>query len=548
MMKIKKRNPKIVAESNNVKDWLCDMRGIEKEIRDSFFSPTIKDTYSPFDLNNMQKVVSKVKDTINKNGRIYIDLDVDCDGVTSASQLYLYLKNFTENVFYIIKQRFDGHGVRVDKIPEDADLLIIVDSSTNSIDECRQLSKRCDIIILDHHPKENDNPYALIVNPMLGGYKNPSLSGSAVVFKFCQAYDKLSKSSLAMKYVDLAAIGLIGDMMKLNVLENRYIVLEGLKLLNNKSGNLGIQALSDKTLKGARVVSESIGYYLAPCINAVIRMGDLGLIMELLTCNSKERADELSEEVINLNNRRKDLTEKMFDYIKDKNMITNDKVIIINMSDSGFSKNLFGLVANKISQEYGRPCLFGSVNEGYFQGSARSYGYEVDLKTECVGSKKFEYALGHESSFGVKIKAENLQSVTEYFNNKFKNKFKEKSCQYDFKIDIKYLSIKLLDDIDEACLMCGVGFGKPKFLIENISVDYYSKIGDKNNHTKLTKKDGDSYINIMKFNTVELLDEYKKAKSINVVGSVGVNRYYSKEKKKTYISKQILSDIITCNK
>lgn len=471
----------------------------------------------------------------------------DSDGVNSCSQGYLYTKNITNKNDMLYHQRSEGHGVIPNKVPLDCDLLIIVDSSTNSVEECKELSKRCDIIILDHHPSDIKNPYATIVNCTMGNYANPNLSGSAMVYKFCKAHDIKYGYDFADNYIDLAGIGIVSDMMDLSVMENRYIVSKCLDKLESGRYNKGVKALYSLLLKQSTPTAENIAYYIAPCINAVIRLGDIKLILDLLTCSDEDECSRLAEKVIEINEERKVLTNDIFKYIQTQDMISDDKLIILDMTGSGYNKNIFGLVANKIAQEYGRPCLFGQVSDGVFFGSARGFG-ESKLMSECHKSNLFLWNRGHEESHGVSFDIGNLDKINKHMNQVYKDRFKEKVFYYDAKLSLKSLKLDFLDKLDGLCRITGVGFEKPKILIENFNPSWYNKIGKDKNHIKLVSKCPENYyFNVMKFNTDDELDVYKKAKSLDIIGSVGANRYFSEEKGQLYTSKQMMTDIIKIN-
>lgn len=538
-MKIIKREfPKI--KTVGFKEWFLAMRGIPVEHWDSFFNPTLFDLHSSSLLSDIQESAKLLKYHLDIGSKIGIYADVDCDGVTSVSTEYLYLSNFTDNLVILYHQRGEGHGVIPKNIPDDIGLLIIVDSSTNSVEGCKLIKERgIDIICIDHHPKFIDNPYALIVNPTLNNYPNPHLSGSATVYKFCSYFDSFIGTNYADNYLDIVAVGLVADMMKLNNLENRYIVYEGLKLIDNRSGNKGLLELYKRVVGENKATSESISYYISPCINGTIRLGDIYDTIKLFISNDENEVSTLVDKLIKANEDRKDLTDSIANYIKNQNLITNDKLIILDMTKANYNKNVFGLVANKICEEFGRPCLFGKVIDGNFVGSGRGY----DIRQELVDSKLFNWALGHESAFGCSFPIDNLKDIRKYFNEKHKNDFVEKVYYYDSKLPTHKMTLDLLEDIDELSVVCGEGFEKPKFLISNLQPNYFNVMGKKKNHIKLTIS-GEYYTNILKFNTNDDIKIYEKAKSIDVIGSVGVNNYYSKEKDKLYISKQVLSDII----
>ena len=145
-------------------------------------------------LDNIENAVDLFMNHFNNKNKIGVLVDEDPDGFCSASMMYLYIKRMDENypVEYILHKRAKAHGLSDDVIiPNDIKLLIIPDAGTNDCKECKELSEQgVDILILDHHEKEEDNPYALIVNnQMSNSYPNKCLCGAGVVYRFLQALD-----------------------------------------------------------------------------------------------------------------------------------------------------------------------------------------------------------------------------------------------------------------------------------------------------------------------------------------------------------------------
>ena len=154
---------------------------------------------------------------------------------------------------------------------------------------------------------------------------------------------------------------------------------------------------------------------------------------------------------------------------------------------------------------------------------------------------------GTPNAAGCSFSPSNTQAILDWSNEHFKNKFLDKYYYYDAKLIYNKMTIEFLDKIDKISRITGFGFEKPKFLLENIRMPWRDKIGEKKNHTKLTRRDDGIYFYIMDFNNKEPLDRFKKAKSVDAVGSVSCNRYYSETKQQWCVSKQMFADIITTN-
>lgn len=552
-MKKIKRQPIIdYNEHDLLNEKIWKIRGINLDDVMYFLEPPKIFISDPFKLKNMDLAVDRVIKALQNNEKIYVYGDPDCDGVTSLSIIVNYLKIYTKNIDYISNQRKEGHGIKPEKVPKDCDLLIAVDSSTNAINECKEVSEFCDIIILDHHETDVVNNYAIIVNPQICDYENKFLSGATVCYQFCRAFDEVNQYQFADNFLDLACVGMIGDMMRLDNIENRAIAYHGLKFIhdmcqgNTFEGNSGLCKLFKELKKDFMPTTQDISYYIAPCINAVVRLGDIYDIIKLFTSDDEDECKKIVKQVVEMNNDRKVLTRDIAKDIIKRGLINEeDKIIIIDGTEFGYDSAMFGLIANQIASEYQRPCLFGMLRDGEFRGSGRSFGEDVKLRSELKSSGLFTLAEGHEPSFGVGFKIENLDKIKETFNHKFKEFFIEPSIVYDLELNYEDLTEYNLKLIDGMSKICGEGFEPPKFLIKNLVIDDCDKIGKDKNHTKIIIED-ELDLNIMKFNTEENLSQYEFSDFINVVGSIGLNYFYHFGKKEMIITRQILSDYIEC--
>lgn len=545
-MKLKQRTPILeYDEYDLIDDKILKIRGISEDYKFDFLVPNKKYLNNPYEMKNMELAVETYIDAIANDKNICIYGDPDTDGCTSTAEVSKYTSIFSNNVTVVIPQRKEGHGIKTNKIPKNTDLLIIVDSSTNSLDECKELSKTMNIIILDHHEQEVDNTYAIVVNPHQKGcdYPNKHLSGSGVVYQFCRAVDIANNSDFATMLSDLCMVGLVGDMMDMQSMENRYLVKLGLDCVTSKLGNKGLLALFKMIKKEYQPTSQDISFYIAPLINAVIRLDDIDIITRLFSSDDDSEIKELCKYIQKVNEDRKQLTEEIVSSI---DVLNDNKVVVVDMTDSGYKKAMFGLIANNLTRIVQKPVFVGKVKDGVFRGSGRGYGEEIQLKDELNKSGLFLLAQGHQNSFGIQFEISKLDEIYSYFNIAFKEYYNEQYLEYDLELDYEDLNefnLKLIDDLSE---IVGQGFGKPMFYVKNIPVDEYKKISD-GKHTKLTTKD-DMELNIMLFNNREELDKYKECDYVNVVGSIGLNKWYNFGKKDWIVSKQILAEEIICEK
>jgi len=558
-VKLKKREVLLdYDEQDSLSEKIFKIRGICDEDIFEFIRPSRQNLNDPFLLDNMEIAVEMVRDVIRNDKLIAIYSDPDADGVTSCATLYLYLKNFTDNIIHISNQRAEGHGIIPEKaMGMDIGLLIAVDSSTNSVAQCEEVSKSgCKVICIDHHISEGENPFATIVNPKMSkNYPNKELSGSAVVYQFCRAFDMIADIELADNYLDLVSVGLVGDMMPLDNLENRFIVYSGLNVIhftgrndtpNPQAGNFGLKSLCKKLKKDYMPTSQDLSFYLVPNLNACIRLNDINIIMDLFLCEDEKECGKIAKKLVDINEERKKLTTEIVDKIIESNKINDNKLLIVDMSKLEFKNAMFGLIANKLSKEFQRPCLIGKVKDGVMIGSGRGCNDEIELKSHLMNSGLFNWVKGHENSFGFEFNIENKNKILSHFDIEFKDYFNEEFIEYDLEIDGDELTLDNMREMDNISVICGQGFPRPSFLIRSIIPDECKKIGKEENHTKLTIFGEQENLDIMKFNTTESLSKYYDCDMINVVGNIGVNSFYNFGLKKNVVTRQILADIIEC--
>lgn len=540
---------------------LTNIRGIKN--LDDWINPPSKYVHSPYDLDNIDEVAQKIIKAIHKELNVQIVADIDTDGVCSTGIMYNYLKELTPNVTYVHAQRSQGHGVGtvIDKIKEETDLIIIVDSSSNSVEDCKLLQEKgYDIVIIDHHEVDVDNPYATIANCQLGSYPNKNLSGSAMCYKVCQVLDEYMGIELADNFLDLTAIGLVGDMMSVKDMENRYLIYNGI----NKIDNLGVkEILKQSNIDFSEgITTTNISFKIAPIIGACSRFDKIELALELVTTDDEDRSVELTGQMIQMNENRKSEQKKTvesliksiesgddIDDVKSNNVV----MIIDNSIDSGFR----GLIATEVVEKYSKPVFVLSKKEDKngnvkYGGSARSIGV-IPLKSMCQDCGYFNFATGHEQAFGVEFKEENLNKITAYFNEHLDDDDLQKVVEYDLEINVDDIDDFDIKQVEKFSKIVGQGFPEPKFKVTGIVVEEKTtkKLGNhvravmgKNNDTIKINCEND--FALMKFRTN---DQYAKdinehfydnfITEVEVVGSLNLNHFYNWGTRKTEITKQV---------
>jgi single-stranded-DNA-specific exonuclease len=456
----------------------------------------------------MQEGAKMLISHIGQNDKIFIQVDADCDGYTSAAILINYLNClFPHFVQTKISYRVhDGkqHGLLIDTIPDDVKLVIAPDSSSNDYEQHEELHKKgIDVLVLDHHEAEKISEYACVINNQLCDYPTKTLSGAGVVYKFCCYLDSLLGCDYANDYVDLATVGIIADVMALNTFEVREIILRGMKEFKNPL--LKTMVEKDKFhFEGQQLTPFNISWYIAPFINAISRSGTLQekqvvfeSMIEFLSyqtvpstkrgCSGQveTRVEQAVRTCTNVKNRQTRSKENAMDVvlntIKKENLLEN-KILAIRLDPKyATDKNLTGLIANGLLDTFNRPILIlnrevekeDGVERVYWRGSGRGYDKANlgSLRDLLIQSGLVEYAQGHASAFGISIPEENYDALVAYINEAYK----DFDCAPIYNVDFIWegndsiSDIKIAEISDEEQLW-GRGVESPLVAIENFRV------------------------------------------------------------------------------
>ena len=337
----------------------------------------------PFLIKDMQEAADVINSAIDNEERICIYGDYDCDGIMSTVILYSYLLEAGADVTYYIPDRSEGYGLNmsaVDKIAEDGvKLIVTVDNGISAIDEAEHIYELgMKLVVTDHHQQGDQLPRAeAVVDPhrrdCFSTFK--FMCGAGIALKLIAALDGGDYTMALEQFGDLAAIATVADIVSLTG-ENRFLVTYGTELINNTDRPAlialkEVAGLSDKT-----VDSQSIGFGLAPRINASGRFGSPRTAAELFLCDDYESALPIAQELDRLNNERKNAEKDIIDNIY--SMIYADPSIVrkrtIFMCGKNWHHGVIGIVAARIMEQFGKPVFIASECDGEIRGSARSFG------------------------------------------------------------------------------------------------------------------------------------------------------------------------------
>lgn len=530
-----------------------------------FLQPSEDELFSPYLLLNIKIVRDRIIKAIDKSERISIFADPDVDGVCSTVILYKYLLNFVDEnkITYFHSQRDRGHGLNVlsgiEDIPYQTTLVIAVDSSTNDVEFSKMLlDNNIDVVIIDHHKQERENPYALIVNPQLRDdpYPNKSVCGSQVVFKVIQTLDIHFSTSYSEDFYDLISLATTGDVMDLSILENRFMVDCGLKNIHNE----GLKALLDCFKKDiGKIKTSDFSYSLVPALNACCRLNQMELAIELLTSIDYSSASSIASRVVELNEVRKKTQLNYYNKLLpevQKSIKRGNKCTIIVDQDIG--KGYRGLCCADFANEFQQTIFIVSDDKekGYYSGSFRTYN-DFNVREFLSNVPDLIEIVGHDTVGGTRFLKKNLHNVVEYFNRNIQEDNKEKEVFYVCSLDVDEITSNLVESTEELYKISGQGFETGRFLIKNLRPQKKEILGKDRNTIKIpcismsksyfySDKEIEKMapaITLMKFRTNEdYFDDALIGEEIQAVGTLNINEWTNPRTKKTTKTIQVFID------
>jgi single-stranded-DNA-specific exonuclease len=396
-------------------------RGVKIEDIAPFLSADCRLEGNPFLLPDISQAVSRVYKAVLSREKIAVYGDFDVDGVTAIVILVEGLSRLGAEVITYIPDRVnEGHGLKISALEklhaQGADLVITVDCGVTDLAEVKQAQKMgMDMIITDHHIPLGNLPRAVaVVDPKRKDsvYPYPDLAGAGVAFKLLQAlFHKDNREKWLTGLLDLVVLATITDLVTL-VGENRYLVKEGLRELNNSS-RVGIQEMVKLAgLKPGELDAEDISWVLGPRLNAAGRVDNASTSYQLLTTQSPEEARLLALELEKKNAERQKLTSEVLSRAREKLAAKLHLPVLID-SDESYSIGVIGLVAGKIADEFYKPTIIISLGPELCQGSCRSIPeFDVVAALESCHNLLATFG-GHPLAAGFTVTRQNLARLGE---------------------------------------------------------------------------------------------------------------------------------------
>ena len=504
-------------------------RGIYNlDIAKEYLSSSIGELHNPTDMLGMSGAVELMRNSIIKGEKILIVGDYDVDGVISTYVLYTAISKCGGNVSFHIPDRIkEGYGINesiIKKASEDnIDIIITCDNGIAAIEQVK-LAKELGIkvIITDHHDvpfieEDNVRKYVVpeadyVLNPKQENcnYEFDKICGAGVAYKFVQCLYKEFNIPNEELYdlIQYVAIATVCDVVDL-VSENRILVKEGLKRINNTS-NIGLRALFKETgLEGKEITVYSLGFVIGPSINASGRLEQAEWALKLLITKDKSEAEELAKKLNELNKDRQGLEEAI--KIIEENNMAKDKVLVVYLED--VHESIAGIIAGRIREKYNLPTIILTKAHEGAKGSGRSIE-EYNMFEELLKCKDLLGKFGgHPMAAGMSIPSENIDKFREKLNEVTTLSDEDiiPKVSIDMPLPINKINYKLIDEI--ALLEpYGKGNPKPNFAVKGLMVKAARILGKNNNVLKLNLTDG--YLNIdgIYFGDIEVALEIIKNK------------------------------------
>lgn len=492
---------------------LMNIRGLDDAAHLREFLGEGEPLSDPFLLKDMDKAAARITRAVDNMEKIAVYGDYDADGVTSTAMLYSYLETRGADViFYIPQREGEGYGMNIGAVEylkeQGVSLIVTVDNGISSVQEVARANELgIDVVVTDHHRPQEILPDAVAVVDAYrpddtSPYKH--FSGVGIAFKLLMALEDGAGDveDLLEAYSDLAAIGTIGDIVPLTG-ENRTLIRAGLERLS-QSDRPGVQALLENAgIAGKTLTSTNVAFTLVPRINATGRMGAPERAVRLLISGYEEEAEVLSEEICADNEERRrveaEIAEAAFADIEAKGYM-KDRVVVVD--GENWHHGVIGIVASRVTERCGKPCMIISRGETEAKGSGRSIeGFSLFEAICACGDLLIKFG-GHPMAAGITLKPENIEAFRKRINQYVAEHFPQMPTQtvtLDCKLNPAALSVSMAQSLTQLEPF-GNGNPQPVFGLFNMELSNITPVGG-GGHLRLTLEKNGAVITAMRFNT-----------------------------------------------
>lgn len=549
-----------IAETYGIPSFLAmllDIRGIvsEEDIEQFLYADT--SLSDPFLMKDMDKAVERIHRAVDNFEKIAVYGDYDADGVTSTSMIFTYLDTIGADViYYIPKREGEGYGMNIGAVEhlhnEGVKLIITVDNGIASVDEVDRANELgIDVVVTDHHrPHEKlPNAYA-VVDPYREDCNCPfkAFAGAGVALKLLIALEDGDADMILSEYADLAALGTIADVVPLKG-ENRAIIRIGLDSLITDP-RPGVEALFNRCIScnnGERnITARSLAFTVIPRINATGRMGSSSRAVKLLTCDFLEEAEGIADEICKENEERKrietEIAAEALEMIRADEKLRYDRVLVVEGKD--WHHGVVGIVASRVTDHFGKPCMIISKSGELAKGSGRSVeGFSLfDAVTSC-GDLCEKYG-GHPMAAGITLKEENISEFRRRINEYARKTCYEMPAQ-KVKLDCKLNPVALTPQMPldlEPLEPFGSENPQPVFGLYGMEIASITPVGA-GAHLRLGLKRGGETVTCMKFGMTAEDFPFGEGCLIDVAATLETREYKNQPQLTISVKDMKLSDI-----
>ena len=510
---------------------LVYQRGIQTEeaLRD-FLEPSLDQLHDPYELHDMDKAVTRIRQAIENYEQILIYGDYDADGMTSASIVKEALEQLGAECQVYLPNRFtDGYGPNASVYKyfienQGVSLIVTVDNGVAG-HEAIELAQSMgvDVIVTDHHsmPEVLPDAYA-IVHPEHPEAEYPfkHLAGCGVAFKLATAL----LEEVQVELLDLVAIGTIADMVSLTG-ENRILVKYGLSVLKNTQ-RIGLQELFKIAgIQENEVDEETVGFQIAPRLNALGRLDDPNPAIELLTGFDEEEARDIALMINQKNDERKEMVQHIYD--EAKFMIDPKKPVQV-LAGKGWNPGVLGIVAGRLLEELHQPVIVLNIENGLAKGSARSIE-AVDIFEALDPHRDLFVAFGgHAGAAGMTLEASKLEALSQvlvaYIEDNQVDLSTKNELFLDEELSLPDLTLETLKNFEKLAPF-GMDNKKPVFYLKDFNVENARTMGAGNTHLKLKISQANVAFEVVAFGLGNLATEFSQTKNLELAVTLSVNKW-----------------------
>ncbi|MGT2783908.1 single-stranded-DNA-specific exonuclease RecJ [Streptococcus merionis] len=506
-------------------------RGIKDEEQlQAFLNPSLDDLHDPYLLHDMDKAVARIRQAIENGEFILIYGDYDADGMTSASIVKETLDEMGAEAQVYLPNRFtDGYGPNLSVYKyfieqQGVSLILTVDNGIAGHEAIAYAqSQGVDVIVTDHHslPAELPEAFALVhpEHPQ-ADYPFKHLAGCGVAFKLATALLEDVNTEL----LDLVAIGTIADMVSLTG-ENRVLVKYGLEVLKHTQ-RLGLQELAQLAgIDLASLTEETVGFQIAPRLNALGRLDDPNPAVELLTGFDEGEAQVIAQLVEDKNSERKAVVQQIYD--EARAMVDLDKPVQI-LAKEGWNPGILGIVAGRLLEELSQPVIVLNITDGLAKGSARSIETVNIFDALSPHPDLFVAFGGHAGAAGMTLEVDKLGPLSDtlvaFVQNQAIDMSKRPSLTLDEELDTSKLTLETVKALDKLAPF-GMDHKHPVFYLKDFNVVSARTMGQDNSHLKFRINQSGIELDVLAFGYGAQVNEIQQLKALELAVTLSINQW-----------------------